>query len=482
MSDREIAADPFAKIWKFFASVRLTIVLLLTLAATSIIGTLIPQNESPEAYFRAFGPFLFRFFDVLGLFDMYHSWWFQSLMLLLAANVLICSIERLSSTWRIIFVRNPSFNLERFRRLKPKEEFGDNRNAGALKESYSAVIARSFRYWRVAETDNNGFAIYGEKGRWTRLGVYIVHLSVILMLVGGVIGSIFGFEGFVNIAEGDSAQQIRIRNSGEIRKLDFAIRCDDFDISFYTTGAPKEFRSRLTILEQGKPLLSKDIIVNDPLHYKGISIFQSSYGQLAPQDQGLTPPGEVTLSFTSKATGMIYEKKAAIGRQIDIPENLGKFVITEFNTNYNFRGKDLGGAFVGILYQTDGAQIEVVLPIRFPSFDRMGPMFSKNRKDDVFISVSDVDVKQEPAIARYFTGLQVTRDPGVWVVYAGFILMIIGCYITFFMSHQQICVEVIDKGKKSRVMVAGTSNKNKLANARKISKMAHTLANLEQRA
>ena len=481
MSDREISADPFAKIWKFFASVRLTIVLLLTLAATSIIGTLIPQNESPEAYLRTFGPFLSRLFDVLGLFDMYHCWWFQSLMLLLATNVLICSIERLSSTWPVIFVKNPSFNVERFRRLKPKEEFSDSRNAGALKDSYPSIIARSFRYWRVEEIDNNGFAVYGEKGRWTRLGVYIVHLSVILMLVGGVIGSIFGFEGFVNIAEGDSAQQIRLRNSGEMRTLDFAIRCDDFDVSFYETGAPKEFRSRLTILEHDKPVLSKDIIVNDPLHYKGISIFQSSYGQLAPQDQALTPQGEVTLSFTSKATGMIYEKKAAIGRQIELPENLGKFVLKEFISAYNFKGNDLGGAFVGILYQTDGAQVEVVLPIRFPSFDRMGPMFNQYRKDNVFISVSDLVADPTPATVRYFTGLQVTRDPGVLVVYAGFILMIVGSYITFFMSHQQICVEVVEKGKRSRIMVSGTSNKNKLGNERKVKKIAHTLATGDQR-
>ena len=74
-------------IWSLFASVRLTIVLLLSLAATSIVGTLIPQNSDPAAYVSAFGETLFRFFAVLGLFDMYHSWWFQVLMLLLAANL-----------------------------------------------------------------------------------------------------------------------------------------------------------------------------------------------------------------------------------------------------------------------------------------------------------------------------------------------------------------------------------------------------------
>ena len=81
-------------------------------------------------------------------------------------------------------------------------------------------------------------------------------------------------------------------------------------------------------------------------------------------------------------------------------------------------------------------------------------------------------------LPRYYTGLQVSSDPGVWVVYIGFILMIIGIYITFFMSHQQICVEVVRKGEKSRVMVAGTSNKNKIGMQKKVTRLSECLANL----
>ncbi|MGD8523438.1 MAG: cytochrome c biogenesis protein ResB [Desulfobacterales bacterium] len=476
MSTKEIAADPFTKIWKFFASVRLTIVLLLTLAATSIIGTLIPQNQSPDDYVNAFGAFVYRLFDVLGLIDLYHSWWFQTLMLMLAVNVLVCSIERLSVTWRIIFDRHPKFNISRFRRLQQQEEFTADGPAEQLKKGYQSIISRHFRFQRVEETEN-GFAIFAEKGRWTRIGVYIVHLSVILMLVGAVIGSIFGFEGFVNIAEGDSVQRIRLRNSSHMLDLDFAIRCDDFDVSFYDTGAPEEFRSSLTILEQGKPVLSKDIIVNDPLHYKGISIFQSSYGELPAQKQDVQISDDITLSFTSKASGMIYEKKARIGQPIKIPENLGKFVIDEFRNAFNFRGQDLGAAIVGTLHQTNGVTVEVVLPVKFPSFDKMGPIFNQTRKDDVIISVADINANQTRADVRYYTGLQVAHDPGVWVVYSGFIFMIIGCYITFFMSHRQICVDIHASGDKCRIMVAGTANKNKLANERKVKKIAHILVN-----
>jgi cytochrome c biogenesis protein len=102
------------------------------------------------------------------------------------------------------------------------------------------------------------------------------------------------------------------------------------------------------------------------------------------------------------------------------------------------------------------------------------------RKGKVVISIAHQHAQtfspDKTAEKRYYTGLQVTKDPGVWVVYSGFIIMIAGIIITFFMSHQRLCVEVIEKGKKSRVMVAGTANKNKLGMEKKLQKIARHLA------
>ncbi len=457
MSSNEVTADLslFNQLWKTFASVKLTIFLLLTLAATSIIGTLVPQNEAPAAYVQAFGEFLYRLFALLGLFDMYHSWWFRALILLLVGNIVICSIDRLQATWKIIFVRNPRFNITRYRQLKNKVDYNDAGDADQLKNRYQPVIARRFRYHRVEDTDD-GFAIYGESGRWTRLGVYVVHFSVVLLLIGGLIGSIFGFDGFVNIAEGDSVRSIRLTNSNQSMPLGFEVRCDDFNVEFYDSGTPKEFRSRLTILKQGKEVVQKDIIVNDPLRYEGISFYQSSYGSMTPN--------EVLLNFTSRATGKIFSRKAAINNPVVIPENLGTFVLKKYTQHANFSGQNIGEAFIGVLTPPNSSPVEVTLPLRFPRFDRM-------RKGEVVIAIADF-------LPRYYTGLQVSSDPGVWVVYIGFILMIIGIYITFFMSHQQICVEVVRKGEKSRVMVAGTSNKNKIGMQKKVTGLSERLANL----
>jgi cytochrome c biogenesis protein len=457
MNSKEISSDLSIadRLWKTFASVKLTIALLLTLAATSIIGTLIPQNEEPTAYLQAFGELLYRVFGLLGLFDMYHCWWFRTLILLLVINIVVCSIDRLKANRKILFVRHPRFNPERYRQLKSKSEYEENCDAAQLKGLYPPVISRSFRYQRLEETDA-GFALYAESGRWTRFGVYVVHLSVVILLIGGLIGSIFGFDGFVNIPEGGTVQSIQLRNSDQKLQLDFEIRCDDFNVDFYDSGAPKEYRSRITILKQGKAVFQKDIIVNDPLRYAGINFFQSSYGNLTPN--------EVILNFTSQATGMIYSKKAKMDEPIIIPEGLGTFVLKRYTRQADFKGHNIGDALIGVLTAPDGSAVEVTLPLKFPSFDKM-------RKGNTFIAVTDF-------VPRYYTGLQVSKDPGVWVVYGGFILMIIGIYITFFMSHQQICVEVASRGKESRIMVAGTSNKNKLGMQKKVAKLSERLAGL----
>jgi len=439
-------------IWKLFVSVKLTVVLLLSLAGTSIIGTVIPQNEQPAAYLQAYGEFLYRVLYTFDIFDMYHSWWFQLLILLLTINVVVCSLDRLANTWKIVFVKNPQFNVDSFKRRSDNVEFLDRHPLEDLRKRYLAVVAKYFGYRRIEDTDQ-GFCILAEKWRWTRLGVYTVHLSIVLLLVGGLIGSIFGFDGHVNIPEGESVKSIKIRNNMQPKSLDFEILCKDFNVSFYDSGAPKEYRSRLTILEQGKAVMTKDIIVNDPLRYKGINIFQSSYGKI--------PPQKVTINFTNRPTGKVSTKEVFIGQQIDIPEARGQFVLTGYTDSYHFKGQHLGEAFRGILTRDNGKPTEIILPLRFSGFDNM-------REDHVVVSVAGYT-------HRYYTGLQVTKDPGVWVVYTGFLLMIIGCYITFFMSHQRLCVEVVPSGPKSKVMVSGIANKNKFSMQNKVQKIAEKL-------
>lgn len=444
--------DYLNKIWNFFTSVKLSVILLASLGTTSIIGTLIPQNESPGRYLEAFGDFYYRLFLVFDFFDMYRSWWFQLLILLLTLNIIICSVDRLSSIWKIVFVKIPPFRVSSFRNRNDKKEFTDNRSTEQLEKIFNPIVTRGFGYSRVEKT-KDGFTIFAEKWRWTRLGVYIVHLSIIFLLVGALIGSFFGFEGYVNIPEGETIDSIRIRNSNQMKKLDFVLRCDDFNVTYYESGSPKEYKSSLTVLESGSPVLQKDIIVNDPLRYKGVNFFQSSYGKL--------PPDNFTLLCTSKTSGKAYNIDLKMGVTFDLPEEMGKLLIDDYSNSFNFRGRSIGEVLIGVLLPKDQKPVDIAIPLRFPSFDEM-------RKGQQIFSVAKYN-------ENYYTGLQVTKDPGVWVVYSGFIFMILGCFITFFMSHQRVCVEVIKDGENNKIMVAGKANKNKLGMQNKIIKLFNKL-------
>jgi cytochrome c biogenesis protein len=187
------------------------------------------------------------------------------------------------------------------------------------------------------------------------------------------------------------------------------------------------------------------------------------------------PSGKITLDFVSQQSGKSYRIQTVVGKPVEIPEGLGKFMVVAYKKKAEFVGQNIGEAYEGILTPQGGKPVEVLLPLRFPSFDRM-------RKGKVVISVVNQTTERSnpgsPAGVRYYTGLQVTKDPGVLLVYTGFIVMILGCFITFFMSHQRVCIEIIKGKTKSKVIVTGTANKNKMGMQQKVKRLSDQLADL----
>jgi cytochrome c biogenesis protein len=473
MTDSKMSTGIWDALWEFFASIRLTIILLLALAATSIIGTLIPQNKPPMEYLQAFGEFRFRLFSALDFFDMYRSWWFRLLIVLLALNIIICSIERLSTLSKILFVKNPKVKPSRFRNAPNKIVFEIAGPSAELQERCENILRRGYTYY-TKEPVKGGFWLYAEKWRWTRIGVYVVHFSIVMLLVGSLIGSIWGFEGFVNIPEQSSTDRIFLRHSGESFQLPFEVHCEDFTVSFYDNGAPQEFRSRLKIIENGQTVLTKDIIVNDPLRYRGINFFQSSYGKLDPQHDHAAhadPPEEVDLRVIVNDTGAAHTFKTRIGERQVIPDGRGEFTVLEYQPHMNFGGQDLGAGLQVEVRRPDQAAQTILLPLHFPNFDKMrgGALFFTvtGQKRQAFSPTEKAE--------RYYTGLQVTQDPGVPMVYAGFITMLVGFVITFFMSHQMVAVEITEQATGNRIAVSGVANRNKLGMDRKIERLAEQI-------
>ena len=280
--------------------------------------------------------------------------------------------------------------------------------------------------------------LYSEKGRFSRLGVYIAHLSLIIILVGGLTGSIFGFKGYVNIVEGETVSQIGVRMKDKVtpKPLPFSVRCDDFKISYYDVPGNqrfvKEYTSILAILEDGKEILKREIRVNHPLYYKGIAFYQSSYGAIQ----------EATIGIQWKNRNEKTLLKIHEGETLPIP-----------NTNSSIH---MVKYFPQILNLGEGLQVVLLRPNQPPQ-----PLWALKDSSKVDQQNPEFTVSFEGITNTEYTGLQVARDPGVWVVWLGCTLLIVGLIVSFFFSHQRIWVRIPkDLGKE--IVLAGSTSKNRV--------------------
>jgi cytochrome c biogenesis protein len=429
--------DFLHSLWDFFCSLKLTMFLLISLAIISIIGTIVPQGTPPPEYLETISQAKLQLYQVLGFFDMYHSWWFVLLLYMLTVNLTACSIKRLPHIWKIISQPTLTMDSGLEQSLPNKASFAVHERPEALKEKLSSFLNTEFARPVVTEVDG-AWHFFAQKTPWCRLSVYAVHLSVIIIFIGAMIGSLFGYKGYVNIAEGESISKIQSRTGKEI-DLGFALRCEQFSVALYKTGAPKEFKSILTVLENGKPVpdyKNVRVIVNDPLSYKGITFYQSSYGNAgdyfftvsAPDGKNAIP---VTLNTNVTATlpdgSSIHVLEATDDVSLFVPNLSGPAVQVEMHT-------------------PRGATEKVIVYANHPE---LNTRFALEHNLGVVL-------QYKGSQKRMFTGLQVAKDPGVWIVWLGCALMVVGIYGAFLMSHRRIWIRL----QNGHVTIGGNASKN----------------------
>jgi len=414
--------------------------LLISLALTSIIGTVLPQGQVPPEYVAHISPLKFQIYTKLHFFDMYHSWWFVALLYAFSLNLISCSIKRLPHVFT--FISQPALvlgeSMQKASSLRQEVAFSTPLDIARKKlaDFLRAELANP------AVTEHGGeYHLFAQKNAWSRLGVYVVHTSILVVFTGAIIGSLFGDKGFVNITEGESAGTFMSSRSGKETNLGFTVRCDQFTVTKYATGAPKEFKSILTILENGKPApdyVNARVIVNDPLTYKGYTFYQSSYGQA---DEG----SEHYLTVTPRGGSgnqriAIHEGEAVTLRDGTVVKLIGatqevQQIIPELNGP---------AAQIEVTFKGKGPQVLEV----FKNY----PEINAQHGDEVIFGYEGTN-------AKMFTGLQVARDPGVWVVWLGCALMVAGLCIAFFMSHKRVWI-VVTKG---HARMYGNASKNQAA-------------------
>ena len=108
------------------------------------------------------------------------------------------------------------------------------------------------------------------------MAVYVIHASLLLIFAGGIIDGFFGFSGFIPLHKGQTGNVIELRAGGN-KTLPFSVKCYSAGQENYADGSPKKWWSKLAVVDNGKEVASKEIVVNDPLVYHGLRFFQASY-------------------------------------------------------------------------------------------------------------------------------------------------------------------------------------------------------------
>jgi len=429
-------------VWDFFASVKLALYILCILASTSIIGTVIPQNKPLPWYAQEYGDNLARLFIIFDIPDMYSSWWFLALLGLLSTNLIICSFDRFPGVWKQIQADGLATPLKRFQKMRKKREWLTNSSVQSTVSELRGKL--NGRGWKSRSCDSDGgILLFAQKGAYSRTGVYLVHASILIIFVGAIVGEFYGFKGTVMIPETQQTDKIYAFNSSETIDLDFTIRCDSFAIEYYSTGMTKDYTSTLTVLENGKELFQTSIEVNSPLTYRGVAFYQSSY-------EGYN---DFIVKVTNKESGK------SISSIIPFQEQ-SKW--TEEGLTYGVINAEMIGQSVSRIkmWVSDSRGAPSVFWLKD------GDSTTIERKNRAYL----LSAKQ-----MYSTGLQVSKDPGVWVVFIGCGLMLLGLGVAFFMSHKRIWLFIKEEEDGVSILLTGSTNKNRAGFTKIFADLAETL-------
>lgn len=439
------------RFYKTFSNLRTGIVLLILVVMGAALGTFILQRPTtdPSKLQAAYSPQTLQILDRFGLTDIFHSWWFITLLTLVSLSIIFVSLERFPNAWRF-YARPYRKTDSHFRSANAyKIELPITAAEQGLNAAERALNKAGWPVQRI--TGDDGTSLYSEKHRFSVMAVYLIHASLLLIFAGGIIDGFFGYSGFIALEKGQTGNIIELRTGGK-KTLPFSVKCYSAGQENYADGSPKKWWSNLAVVDNGREVATKQIVVNDPLIYKGLRFFQASYWIDSKKVDALRI---AVVNADGKPVPIELRMNEAVAIDPTTTVSLAEYISDAFvrdgqvfkksdgieNLAFGLDVRDTTGATTRVWLLP--AQGEILggdnLPYKF-----MGPSSAK-----------DIDF---PAV----TGLEVAREPGQWLVWAGCLLMVCGLFVAFYLVHMRLWVTpVVNAGGKLVLWVGGAANKNK---------------------
>ncbi|MEO5666565.1 MAG: cytochrome c biogenesis protein ResB [Bdellovibrionota bacterium] len=422
------------RVWDALASVKLTIVILVGLLIMAIPGTVVLQyNVSNVDPGLQYGYNFWAFGQAIQLFTAYHSFWYTGLIVILAINLIACSVNRWPQMLKLAIAKPVLWSRETFLN-QPKEHvhtWSSSLSADEFRASALTEVASPFVTKPVVLKDSAGSVqIFWQIGRWARISNYLVHTSLLVIFLGAIISALYGFEGAANIPSGDAVDTLIVFKEGKAsglqhaegglineKLLGFRIRAKDFRVKFYDDfpGRPRAFITRLQVLEDGVPMKEQSVSVNEPLEYKGIRFYQASYGRMNNFEIQLR-----AIMKDRPLEGQVF-KKVKLGESFQLPSMGVELVALQalgdvqgFGPGVQFQPLKKG--------QPDGKPFWVLKDHQQFDFD--------SRQAPYGIVVDEVE-------EMFYTGLQIAYDPGAPIYWWGCLGMLVGTFYALFMTHRK---------------------------------------------
>ena len=440
------------RFYKTFSNLRTGIILLIMVVIAAASGTFILQRPTaePGKLQAAYSPQTLFWLDRVGLTDVFHSWWFLTLLTLLSLSIVFVSIERFPNAWR--FYARPYRKTDaHFRAVnRYKVELPIKNAEQGLNAAERALRSLHWPVQRISGED--GTSLYSEKHRFSVMAVYVIHASLLLIFLGGIVDGFFGYGGFIALQKGQTGNVIELRTGGK-KTLPFSVKCYNAGQENYADGSPKKWWSKLAIVDDGKEVAPKEIVVNDPLVYHGLRFFQSSYW--------LDNRKVDALRLTAiDSTGTKTPVQLEMNKATDIDPNTSITLVDYISDAFVRHGQvfkksdDIENIAFGLYFldRSTGTTTKVWL---LPAENLIVGGDGLKYQFEGPTSAKDIDF---PAV----TGLEVSYEPGQWLVWAGCILMSGGLFVAFYLVHMRLWVTAIpDAAGKLVLWVGGAANKNK---------------------
>ncbi|OWT75031.1 MULTISPECIES: cytochrome c biogenesis protein ResB [unclassified Achromobacter] len=299
--------------FELLGSMRFAVSLLMFICVASTIGTVLEQNRASSQYIDQFGPFWFELFDKFSIWHIYNSWWFLLIMTFLVASTSVCLIRNAPKMLRDAVSFRDYVRASSLRAFPQRTAFDSAASVPAATDAVRKLL-KHLGYAVRERQDNGAVLLAAKKGSANRLGYILAHTAMIVICIGGLLDSelpirlqvwlggkhpIFdnmlisqvpdsgrlslhnpSFRSSMLVPEGGRANSavVMVNDGALVQPIPFTLTLKKFAIDYYSTGMPSRFASEVEVQDPdtGKTF-DQTIEVNEPLRYKGVTVYQSSF-------------------------------------------------------------------------------------------------------------------------------------------------------------------------------------------------------------